>query len=494
MSTTPDPAGQTPAAEFKVRIANYADDTNVRIERRGTLRFEGDTAVLTGRVPATFLPTLLSFRTATKTIPLNEIFNVAREGARLSFARVKLGVKWSNITLQAANAKEAAAIVERLPTQATPEFFEQRRQHEAFAAALGIATPRAPITPVLIGLNVLVFVAMGLAGVGWFEPDPEQMVAWGADFWPLTTGGEWWRLLTSAFLHFGVIHLAMNMWALGSAGVMVEKLYGNVFYLAIYLFGAVASGLAATWWDAGAISAGASGAVFAVYGALLAYLLFQPDSFPKSAAHSLLSSTLVFVGYNVFYGLSHAGISNSAHLGGLASGFLLGAIIGRPLDLTRRTDQTAHRMALGIGVSLAVLGAGLVLVPKCDFDLKAEEAFRAECRAFSGEEEKAINEYNALIELSRARVLTDVDYAQRLESQVIPAWESLANRFSAIPVSEASPSKPLHAKLVTLCQTRRDACLALSEGLRTGNEQKFKESAALMKQADKLVGEIDRGP
>ena len=203
------------------------------------------------------------------------------------------------------------------------------------------------MTPIVIALNVLVFIAMGIAGVGWTNPDTTKMITWGADFWPMTTTGEWWRLLTSSFLHFGIVHLGLNMWALSSVGLMAERLYGNRFFIGIYLFGAITSGISSIWWNHAAVTAGASGPIFGVYGAMLAYLLFQPGSFPKGTAKQLLQGSFAFVAYNMFYGLSHSGISNSAHLGGFAGGFLLGVILNRPLDKQIRTRQTIPRFLLG---------------------------------------------------------------------------------------------------------------------------------------------------
>src|SRR5436190_9422387 len=133
-----------------------------------------------------------------------------------------------------------------------------------------IAMPRVYVTPIVIALNVLAYLAVSVSGGRWMQPDSDLMVKFGADLWQLTTAGQWWRLLTSAFLHFGFIHLLANMYALASVGPVCERLFGSVFFGVLYLFSALLSGLASVWWDRYAISAGASGAVFAVFGALIA--------------------------------------------------------------------------------------------------------------------------------------------------------------------------------------------------------------------------------
>ena len=492
MSTTASPVVVPPVTNFKVRIENYADETRVKIEGKGTVRIEGDFVVLCGRAPISLLPYPLCWRTLCKRIPLCEIINVVQAGTSISFDRVKDGNTWPRITLHASSQQEAAAMAALLPTQTTPEFVEQQKQQEAFASALNTATPTAFVTPIIIALNILVFVAMGIAGVGWFAPDPERMLSWGADFWPLTTSGQWWRLVTSTFLHFGVIHLALNMWALGGVGLLTERLFGNRFYAAIYLFGAITASLASNWWNQDAVGAGASGAIFAVYGALLAYLVFQPSSFPKGAVQPLIKSTLGFVAYNVFYGLGHAGISNAAHLGGLAGGILLGVFLCRPLDLARRSKQAVPRSVVAAIVGVATLGVSLYQLPKCSFDMNAERAFDAERQSFAGEADSANSTFNTMIERAKAGTLSNAEFAKRLDSEVIPKWEGMARRLSAITISEGSSSKPIHAALLRFCETRRDSFRALSEGLRTGDERKVKEYQSLADKAEQMIKDIEQ--
>jgi rhomboid protease GluP len=87
---------------------------------------------------------------------------------------------------------------------------------------------RTPVTVGLVALNTLVFLATVLAGAEWLVPRGIVQIAWGSNFGPFTTDGEWWRVLTSLFIHFGVIHLAFNMWALATFGPLAERLYESV--------------------------------------------------------------------------------------------------------------------------------------------------------------------------------------------------------------------------------------------------------------------------
>src|SRR3954447_16775112 len=100
-----------------------------------------------------------------------------------------------------------------------------------FLAALVTQTPRAWVTPLLAGLNVAIFVAMTIARVDPWVPDVRSLIKWGANYGPLTTGGQPWRLLASAFLHAGAPHLVVNMVLLWQAGFLVERLIGSWAFL-----------------------------------------------------------------------------------------------------------------------------------------------------------------------------------------------------------------------------------------------------------------------
>src|SRR5437868_15060803 len=94
-------------------------------------------------------------------------------------------------------------------------------------------------TVVLIAMNVLVFVAMVLRGISPIQPTIQQLLASGADFGPFTLGGQWWRVLTSTFVHMGIIHLGFNMWCLLDLGIIAETLLGRGVFVAVYLLSGI---------------------------------------------------------------------------------------------------------------------------------------------------------------------------------------------------------------------------------------------------------------
>lgn len=176
-------------------------------------------------------------------------------------------------------------------------------------------------TPIILNLNILVFVLMCLIGVGIMEPDSKSLIAWGANLGELTLAGEWWRLLTACFIHIGALHLLMNMYAFLLIGAQLEPRLGSLRFLSAYLITGIFASLTSIALHSYTISAGASGAIFGMYGLFLA--LLTTSLVEKRNRKQLLASILFFVVYNLLNGLK-PGIDNAAHLGGLVSGLVIG--------------------------------------------------------------------------------------------------------------------------------------------------------------------------
>ena len=181
----------------------------------------------------------------------------------------------------------------------------------------------APVTCTLIGANVLVFLLMVLAGLGFVSFHTGDLLVWGANCRPYTLHGGWWRLLTHMFVHGGVMHLLLNMYGLLFVGMFFEPQIGWKKFLTTYLLAGIAGGVASICFHAQTVSVGASGAVFGLYGMWLAYLFWLRSG---KASKLLLVNVGIYVGLNLLFGFASSGIDNAAHLGGLVCGFLMGAI------------------------------------------------------------------------------------------------------------------------------------------------------------------------
>jgi len=190
--------------------------------------------------------------------------------------------------------------------------------------------PRSPytVTVALIAINVLVFLAMVASGVSFTQPTPLDVFKWGGDFGPATVGAhEWWRLLTSCFLHFGIVHIGMNMYVLYLIGPFIETVFGRTRYLPIYFIAGLAGSIVSVWVHPTAVSAGASGAIFGLYGAVFGFLLIKRRSLNPAAMKSIGKSAGIFILYNIAYGSISGTTDLSAHLGGLVAGFLAGMVL-----------------------------------------------------------------------------------------------------------------------------------------------------------------------
>lgn len=362
---------------------------------------------------------------------------------------------------------------------------------ETFAERLFQATPRVFLTPTIVAANVAVYLWMIAHGVSPFTPSARELLNWGADFWPYTTSGQWWRLFTSGFLHFGALHIAMNMWAFYGVGRLAERLFGNTFFGLIYLFALIASGFAATWWNQDAVGAGASGAIFGVYGAFLAYLMLQPRSFPAGVVTALRNSTLTFVAYNVFFGLTAKGISNAAHIGGLVSGLAAGAIFCRPIDLPGRTRQFLPRLAIGILICGAILAACFMRIPKAGADGPAEIAFAEAQEAIGKGESPIIDHYNEMLNELKAGKLKEGTFAATIDSEFLPAFDRYSALLADVHLSDQSPDKRRYDLLVEYCKLRRDSFALFSQRLRSDDPIKALRSTKIDDQLAHVIKELN---
>jgi rhomboid protease GluP len=170
--------------------------------------------------------------------------------------------------------------------------------------------------------------------------------------------GQSWRLLTSVFLHGGIIHLGVNLWVLSRIGPLVERLYGNVGFTLLYLAAGLGGALASAWWHPLVVSVGASGAIFGLIGGLGAFLISHRSAIPAPVVAGVRGGVIAFVVYNTLFGLAIPGIDNAAHLGGLASGFVAGLLLQRPWPVARPTAGLIRQLFGGLAVASALLLLG----------------------------------------------------------------------------------------------------------------------------------------
>ena len=198
---------------------------------------------------------------------------------------------------------------------------------------------KMPVTACLILVNLIVFLITDFTGG---TENTVHMIACGAGYGPLITGaGEWYRVFTSMFLHFGISHLANNMLVLFVLGQRLEPAVGGVRYLLIYLlsgFGGNVISLGLEMQSSNyAVSAGASGAVFGVMGAMIYAVIRGRGHIEDLSARQVV----IMVAFSLYFGFTSEGVDNAAHVGGLICGFIMAVLLYHPL-------RSYHRDTSGV--------------------------------------------------------------------------------------------------------------------------------------------------
>ena len=182
---------------------------------------------------------------------------------------------------------------------------------------------RSPLTAVLLVAIAAAFAAETALGG---STHTGVLVYLGANVPELVLAGQWWRLFTAMFLHIGVPHLLLNGYALYQLGGLFESWMGSPRMAVVYVLSGLAGSVASLFFLRRGLSAGASGAIFGLLGALVAVLLKRRERLTP-AAKQLLVQLVMWAGINVVFGLTTPGIDNAGHMGGAVAGFLLGLLM-----------------------------------------------------------------------------------------------------------------------------------------------------------------------
>jgi Uncharacterized membrane protein (homolog of Drosophila rhomboid) len=258
------------------------------------------------------------------------------------------------------------------------------------------------VTPIIMMLNILVFIVMVVNGVHFMEPDAETLYNWGGNFGIQTVQGEYWRLTSCMFLHAGVLHLLMNMYALVSVGVFLEPLIGKARFLTAYFVTGIVAGMASIYTHPQIVSVGASGAVFGMYGVYVS--LLTTNLISKEVRKAMLPSMGVYIGYNLIYGMKE-GIDNAAHIGGLVSGFVIGYLFLLSLKKADSKGLKYGTILLAVVITLV----GVFTLPK---DITGQQQVQQDmAKAY----EQAIGEFAVL----EAEAIKAIDSPAATNEEVI---------------------------------------------------------------------------
>ena len=227
---------------------------------------------------------------------------------------------------------------------------QEARRLRGRVARRRLVRPRS-VTSAILAVNIGVFV---LDAILRATGSAETLLDLGAMVPLLVADGEWWRLLTAIFLHIGILHLAFNSLALLVFGGLIEEAFGPVRMVALYFVTGFAASVASfTFGSPLVAAAGASGAIFGMLGAWLAFNLRRRS---LSLARSNVQSALFLIGINLVFGFTVPGIDNLAHIGGLVSGIAAGFVaegIGRR-GVRRASQLGGLALIAAIALVLAV--------------------------------------------------------------------------------------------------------------------------------------------
>lgn len=345
--------------------------------------------------------------------------------------------------------------------------------------------PQVRMTRALIAVNILVFLAMLFSGAGFWHSSNGVQLAWGANFGPATQDGEWWRLGSALFLHFGVVHLAMNMWALWDAGQFVERMYGLPRFTLIYVLSGVAGNLLSLVSHHGqAVSGGASGAIFGIYGALLACLLRERRHLHPQEFRWLFWGAMGFSAVTIVFGLLIPGIDNAAHIGGLLSGLLIGTVLVRPL-LPGDVLRGPVRLVAG-AVFLLALSLLIGRIPEPVYRWSDEEQVRMEINLFLRNDMALSHAWQNLMIESVRRGTSFEQLAGRIDTVIGDPYEENFELLSQLPQDPDLPSAHTLETLREYAGMRRDASRSLADGLRFKDPEKIRGALQLEKKSREM--------
>ena len=211
------------------------------------------------------------------------------------------------------------------------------------------------ITYILIFINIVMFVLMYMLGNG--SENTNTLIDFGANYILLTKAGEYYRLITSGFLHIGVIHLLLNMYSLYIVGSQVEYFYGKVKYIIIYLFSLIMGSLfTVALSSVNTVSAGASGAIFGLLGSILYFGI----KYRGYIGNSLVNQIVPVVVLNLIIGFTTPGIGNAAHIGGLFGGYLISMAVGIGIDKKEQRSSRINGIIISAILTIFMIYIGFV--------------------------------------------------------------------------------------------------------------------------------------
>jgi rhomboid protease GluP len=340
----------------------------------------------------------------------------------------------------------------------------RRTAPDPFRDALRVRMRWPIVAPALVLLNVLTFFLIAF-GPGALN-NPDTLVAWGASIAPRTTNGEWWRLVTAAFVHGGPLQLLVNLVALTQVGILAERLTGSVTVLVVFLASAVFATLVSLSATPLALTFGASGSICGLYGLLLGSLMWtivrrSPVQMRLRSAKQLLPPAALFLLYNL--------ISDSVPAAAEGVAFVTGAAAGIALtpDIVERTPPL-RRIAGAAAVALVAIVAWAL-------PMRGVANVGPEIERVIAVEHNTAGAYDAAVAKFRRGWVSAPALAQLIDQTIAPELQKVRVRLEALQ-HVPHEQQPLVASADEFLKLRAESWRLRANALRKANMKALREA------------------
>ena len=394
------------------------------------------------------------------------------------------------LEFQCDSVEAAESLCARLPVAADAAFERDWRELREFHRALYADGNYPWGATTLVALNVLAFLVFVIGAKSWTGVLPQMLTLWGSNYGPLTVGGQWWRLVSSLFLHIGLMHLALNMWVLWNAGRLAERLFGHSVFLLLYFFTGIVAGLATIAWNPGLNVVGSSGAIFGIIAAVLTSVVRPSLRTPAAFVRAHWLSLLLFTMFNLAAGYLDLGVANAAHVGGFAAGAVLGAFVAYP----RHDSEVRCRrrqIAAATGAAIVVLLIALAMTPGIGIPMAPTQQFWRSHQWFIAGEADNLREWQSLMIKAQSGNISDNGLAQAFESEILPFWKSAVERTipaASLPADEQDVARAVNDYAVA----RRDWARTVVDAVRSGSGASASNLQYYLEKVNKLTAQLER--
>lgn len=463
-----------------------AKSTNSPLYGNGTVQIAGDELVLQGwQFTWLAAPVQAEFRA-----PLSQVTHAACHGNRVFF-EVRAERRWrKHIEFIAQTEQQAASLVARVQAVQPVEGKSSWTAQREFMQRLDEATPRAFVTPLLMLLNVVAYIAIAISARNAYTIDIATELKWGGNVGVLELQGQWWRLLTAVFLHANLLHLLVNMWTLWGASRLVERLYGRWTFLILYLLCGICASATSSLWEITRLSVGASGAIFGVIGALIAFLIRGDTHVPRSIARPYLLSTAIFAVYNLIGGLMDVRIDNAAHVGGLIAGIGLGSILARPVD--PKAMFPAPRVAAAVAATTCAVFIAFWSLGGFGGGLSPFARYWGSHRWYQEGEARALVQVTEIVNKLIANESSRAEAEAALRVGPARFWNSATARLAGEKAAADGDVRVYSALVANYALSRSDWANAIATGIGDGTRESQERVTKLEKQMQVAFARMQR--